>query len=75
MNPQSFLLDDMMVDDLADAELDELFGQLTQFEAPVTLVNTIMDTVSHLPRYNQKPAFYLEDYQQLPTSMDLSSLC
>jgi hypothetical protein len=43
-------------EDLSDEELDELFGQLEQFEPPAFLVENIMATVAQLPPYFQQNA-------------------
>ncbi|GHO88298.1 hypothetical protein [Dictyobacter formicarum] len=39
-----------------DADIDELFEQLEQFEPPVDMVDRIMQAVAQLPlSYNKKP--------------------
>jgi hypothetical protein len=41
-------------EDLNDEELDELFGQLEQFEPPAFMVEVIMATMTQLPPYPQQ---------------------
>jgi hypothetical protein len=54
-------IEDMSSED----EIDKLFSQLLQIEPPVTLVDTILATVAHLPLPQEMDKMTWEDVEGL----------